>query len=227
MFESRYDHRIRTVQTRTTALMDEAGRMLDDAVSALAAGDAPRAQSVVNHDDVVDEETFWLEEEAIELISLQQPRQKDLRVLAACLRIVRDVERIADYACDIADTVPEATGITSHPSLVEIIHLAHLTTAMLNRARTAFVQRDGALAMTLDREDDQVDEQYRAFSRSCLAHMQKDPEHLVALSQLFLIARYLERVADHIVNIGEMTLYLLNGSAHPFRIPHPGDASRD
>lgn len=219
MFVNRYDRRLQDIASHTATLADDVHTMLSRALNALAQLDESAADAVLDHDDVVDEESLRLEEEALELISLQQPRREDLRVLAATLRITRDLERIADYACDIAEVTPVVAGFTVEQARQQITHLGELTLAMLSRAHYSFINHDSDSAREVNHSDDEVDALYLTIHHSLLRLMEEEPSLIVQASHLALVARYLERIADHAVNIAEMTLYMVDGLRHPFRRP--------
>lgn len=225
MFINRYDQGMHDVEQAVAGLTDDVRGMLADALTSLFTQDLDLAQRVMQHDDMVDEETARIEEEALQLISLQQPRQEDLRILIAALRNVRDLERIGDYACDIAEVaLILGDHADAHP-LVDLRHLGDLTLDMVQRAHQAVTEKSFDLAHEVNRCDDAVDALYLAIHRELMHIMRSRPALVEQSSYLSLVARYLERIADHAVNIAEMTIYRLVGNRRPFRKPPPPPTS--
>ncbi len=224
-FSDRYTQGIRSVEQRLASLTDAVAHMLEKSLRALDHQDVPSAQDVLDYDDVIDDETADIEQASVELISLQQPRQEDLRVLTASLRIVRDLERIADYACDIAEITQSLAKQAYFKELVDVPRMGQLALTMLERAHEAVMTKDTAIAYEVMKRDDAVDQLYVDLYQELVAVMRSAPEFVEQASGLLLVARYLERIADHAVNIAEMTVYMASGVRQPFRrSPRPANA---
>lgn len=224
-FLDRYDQGIREVEQRVGDLADATLHMLENSLASLTRQDVAAAADVLAYDDVIDDETDGIERAALELMSFKQPTQDDLRVLAASLRIVRDLERIADYACDIAE-ITEILGTTPRfKPLDDLSRMGELTLTMIERAAEAVVTKSTAVAYDVSRRDDAVDALYLYLHRELMNVMKRDPALVEEASHLALVARYLERIADHAVNIAEMSIYAVSGVRRPFRRPpRPGPA---
>ena len=203
---------------------------LADAMRSLVNQDAALAQHVLDQDDEVDQMDYELEQEALELISLQQPTDTDLRFLAAAMRISRDMERVGDYACDIAEVT--LTLLDKGPyfkPLVDVPRMGELVQAMLRKSLGAYVNKDVGPAREMHGDDSAVDTLFRLLLDELTGYMKKGPEYVDQASNLLLVARYLERVGDHIVNIAEMTIFAQTGDRRPFkRYPaeRPGERGR-
>ena len=127
------------------------------------------------------------------------------------LRIITDIERIGDYA---VDTSRQAQALADRPlfkPLVDIPRMAHVVQKMLHDSLTAFVRRDLDLAMQAVRQDDEVDHAYRSLQRELVEYIQRDPSLAAPAISLLLIGVYLERMADHVTNIGERIWYMETG----------------
>lgn len=223
-FLDRYNQAIRTTEQRVASLADAVLHMLEKSLVGLLAQDAVAAQDVIDYDDVVDDETADIEESSVELISLQQPRQEDLRVLTASLRIVRDLERIADYACDISEITQALSGEPYFKDLVDLPRMGQLAMTMLERAHEAVVTKNDTIAYEVNHRDDAVDALYVQLHQELMAVMRSRPSFVEQASGLLLVARYLERIADHAVNIAEMAIYMRDGTRRPFR--HTSNSTR-
>ena len=226
-FLDRYNQGIRTVQQRLASLTDAVIHMLEKSLNALSAQDEAAAQDVLDYDDVIDDETADIEEASVELISLQQPRQEDLRVLTASLRIVRDLERIADYACDLAEITQELASQPYFKELIDLPKMGQLALSMLERAHEAVMTTNSDIAYEVMKRDDAVDRLYLELHHELMVVMRSQPAFVEQASNLLLAARYLERIADHAVNIAEMTVYMSDGVRQPFRrSPRPTPAGK-
>jgi phosphate transport system protein len=199
-FVNAYDRALEALVQRTAHLGRAVEQMLRDALSALASRDLAQGRAVSAHDDWVDDEQVQIENAVLELISLQQPRQQDLRMLTALLRASRDLERIADYACDIAEVAEAVAGLPAGDAAVSA-RLAEL----------------GRMAADMVHDAVAVDALYATVRADLVAEMAARPALVEPLSQLLLVARYLERVADHAVNVAETTVFQVHGGGtRPF-----------
>ena len=216
-FLDRYNQGIRTVEQRLASLTEAVVHMLHKSLKSLTEQDVTAAQDVLDYDDVIDDETADIEQASVELISLQQPRQEDLRVLTASLRIVRDLERIADYACDIAEVTQTLAASPYFKALIDVPRMGDLALTMIERAHEGILAKDVAIAYEVMKRDDAVDQLYVELHQELVTVMRAESEYIEQASNLLLVARYLERIADHAVNIAEMTVYMTNGVRQPFR----------
>ena len=136
---------------------------------------------------------------------------RDLRTIAGVLRIITDIERIGDYAVDVSR---QARALADEPlfkPLVDIPRMATLVQKMLHDALEALVRRDLHLAMEAVRRDDEVDHVYKSLHQELLGYIQRDPRLAVQAIALLLVGTYLERMADHVTNIGERIWYMETG----------------
>jgi phosphate transport system protein len=170
-----------------------------------------KAEEAIALDDVVDDFNFKIEEKCLSLIALQQPVAKDLRVIAAILKVITDVERIGDYSVDIAKFSIRLAEKPLFKPLIDVPKMADLVRKMLEEAITALVQRDLTIVQKVVEADDQVDALYRSVHEEVVEHIEKDPSVTRQAIWILMIARYLERVGDHITNIAERVYYMETG----------------
>jgi phosphate transport system protein len=214
-----YERTLIEIGQRLSEMSGLVGNRLSDAMKSLVNQDGALAELIIRGDDEVDAREENLEMECLELISLQQPIDHDLRFLAAAMRIARELERIGDYACDIAKLVVGLTSKTPYfKPLLAIPRMAELVREMLEKSLKAYLEKDLGLARQLDDDDNQVDELFLILVAELTGYMKQGPEYVDQASSLLLVTRYLERIGDHIVNIAEMVLFTETGERHPFKL---------
>jgi phosphate transport system protein len=199
------------VKVRLLTMSGEAEAALALAVEALLERDSGKAQRVIAGDRVIDAMEVEIEEQSINLLALQQPMARDLRMLTSALKIANDLERVGDHAVNIAQSAErlnQARPIAPEP---EIIEMARLAREMLSDALEAFIRGDAQAGREVCRRDDKVDALHRSVFRILLTHMMEDPHTIGSGMELFLVSRNLERVADLATNIGEDVVFLVEG----------------
>lgn len=181
------------------------------AVAALAAMDAVAGREIVAGDRAIDDREAHLERECLRLIALQQPVAGDLRAIGAALRILIDLERIADHASDIARTAVRLEGEALLKPLIEVPRMAELAQNMVARAVDAYVRRDEVAARALVAVDDEVDHLFSQVFADLIALMGQRPEAVRQGTHLLFVASHLERIADHATNLAEAVIYAVTG----------------
>ncbi|BBB91238.1 MAG TPA: phosphate signaling complex protein PhoU [Methylomusa anaerophila] len=184
---------------------------IDDAVGALAQQRMDLAQKVIESDDLIDQMEIDIEDKCMVLIARQQPMARDLRIIGTGLKITTDLERMGDHAYDIAKITLSLGNQPLLKPLVDIPRMAQKAQNMLKAALTAYINLDINLAEEVCLADDGVDHLYNQVFRELLTFMMEDPRKITQATQLLFVARYLERIADHITNIAEWTIYLVTG----------------
>lgn len=190
------------------SLVEEA---IHNAVQSLAKQDVELAQQVIDGDDVIDKMEVDIEDRCIKLIARQQPIARDLRIISTAVRIIIDLERMADNACNIARTTLRLANQPLIKPLVDIPRMAFLAQKMLKDSLDAYVHLDINKAKAICEADDEVDHLYSQIFRELLTYMMEDPHTISQATQLIFVGRYLERIADHTTNIAEWIIYLVTG----------------
>ena len=201
------------VKVRLLTMSGEAEAALGLAVEALLERDAEKAGRVIANDRAIDNMEMEVEEQCINLLALQQPMARDLRMLTSALKIANDLERVGDHAVNIAQSaerLAEARAIAPEP---EIVEMARLSREMLSDALEAFIRGDAQGGRDVCLRDDKVDALHRSVFRILLTHMMEDPHTISTGMELFLVSRNLERVADLATNIGEDVVFLVEGKS--------------
>ena len=211
------------VKVRLLTMSGEAEAALGLAVEALLERDGEKARRVIAGDRVIDSMEVEIEEQCINLLALQQPMARDLRMLTSALKIANDLERVGDHAVNIAQSterLTQARPITPEP---EIVEMARLARDMLSDALEAFIRGDASAGREVCLRDDKVDALHRSVFRILLTHMMEDPHMIGAGMELFLVSRNLERVADLATNIGEDVVFLVEGKSIKHHAEDRGD----
>ncbi|MBK5263788.1 MAG: phosphate signaling complex protein PhoU [Alphaproteobacteria bacterium] len=190
---------------------------LSEAMTALTRKDLDLAAHVVENDRKIDEMEADIEKLAVQTIALRAPMADDLREVVAALKIVGVIERIGDYAKNIAKRVPlitENTGI--QPSSL-LPSMAQVASEMVHDVLNAFAARDADLAAAVCHRDKVVDDFYNSIFRTLVTYMMENPKHISESAHLLFIAKNIERIGDHATNIAEMVYFAATGQHLPER----------
>jgi phosphate transport system protein len=206
-----FDRELERLQGDVLALGSMAEKALLESVAALKRRDLEASQRLITRDRIVNEKRFAIEADCISLIATQQPMAKDLRILAAVLEIVTELERIADYAKGIAKINLMMGFEPLIKPLVDIPRMAEKAQDMLHRALDAFVRQDVALARAIPQEDDEVDGLYNQVYRELMTYIIADPSIIQQANYLLWVAHNLERAADRVSNICERVIFTVTG----------------
>ncbi len=184
---------------------------IHESVLSLSERSPDRAQQVLANEAVINQMEIRVDEQATRLLALQQPMARDLRFLTAAIKINNDLERMGDLAVNIVERVLSLISQPPVRPLIDIPHMARLAESMVHRSLDAFVTRDADLARGVLVSDDAVDELRNRITNELVGFMERDPSTISRSLDLILIARNLERVADHATNIAEDVLFLVEG----------------
>jgi phosphate transport system protein len=185
---------------------------INRSVEALKSLDANEARRVVANDAQVNKKRWQLEDKCVDLIATQQPVASDLREIIAVLSIVRDLERIGDYAEGIGKIVLLHGDQPLIRPLVYLPQMAEKAVSMLRRSIEAFVNRDAGAARAICAEDDEVDALYDQAYHDLLQRMIENPSVITRATYLIWAAHNVERIADRATNICESVVYLVTGT---------------
>jgi phosphate transport system protein len=209
---TQFEAQIELMRDQVLAMGSATDRMVGQAVQALTEQSLPLAEEVIAEDDKIDAMDLEIEEECIRLIALQAPVAHDLHVIGSALKTITDLERIGDHAVDIAKVARKLAKDTFHQPLVDIPRMAESVRRMLRDALTAFVNHDLEMVNVVVAADDEVDTLFHQLRDELHAVMRRDPNLVVQASYLLFVAHYLERIADHTVNIAERVYFAETGT---------------
>ena len=185
-----------------------------DAVTALETQDVALAQKTKSVETLVDEKEQEIERLCLKLILKQQPVASDLLFITSAMKMITDMERIADQAADISELVIKMSKLPYAESLTEIAEMADRVQAMVRNATKSFVERDGEMAKAVCRADDAVDDLFDVVKRKLTSIVHKnieDDENGEQALDLLMVAKYLEKIGDHASNIAEWGIFMLTG----------------
>lgn len=212
-----FDEDISELRALIAEMGGRAEAAIDDALTALARRDLTLAEKVVGEDKAIDELETLLERKVVQIIALRAPLADDLREIIAALKIVGVVERIGDYAKNIAKRVPLITIRTGHEPLSLLPAMGQIAREMVKDALDAFAARDAAKALAVMDRDRAVDDFYNSIFRTMVTFMMENPKTISESAHILFIAKNLERVGDHATNVAEMVYYAVTGNQPPER----------
>ncbi len=198
---------------------------LSGAVEALIRRDSEMAQRIIESDQEVDLLEQKVDELVIRLLALRQPMAVDLREVLCALKVATDLERIGDYACNIAKRAMALCQMRPIRSVHSPKSMARLVQSQIQKVVDAYVERDGEKALEVWRGDEEVDEMYTSLFRELLTYMMEDPRDITAGTHLLFVARNIERIGDHATNVAEYIYYLDTGEWISFGRPKADTSS--
>jgi phosphate transport system protein len=191
------------------------GSMVEQAtlrsVSTLKNRDALEARQVFNDDHLINEKRFAIENAILILIATQQPMAHDLRLLAAMMEVITELERMGDYAKGIAKITMRLQDSPVSIPIRDIEKMAEMAVDMLHRSLSAFISENPNLAYKISSEDDKVDALYNQVYKTIVAGMISDPQLIDHSNLLMWVVHNLERMADRVTNICERTVFIATG----------------
>lgn len=202
--------------TRLRGLIAEMGGLAEvsliEAMEALVKGNMDLAGEVIARDRRIDSLEAEVDMLAVRVIALRAPMADDLREVVAALKIAGVVERIGDYAKNIAKSAGKIEGRKQFEPLTLLPAMADVATSMVHDVMTAYAARDAELAVVVVARDDKVDAFYESIFRNLVSHMMENPATISSAAQLLFVARNIERIGDHATNVAEMVHYAATGS---------------
>jgi phosphate transport system protein len=184
---------------------------IDNAMDALKRHDLEAAQAIVDGDKRIDALEAEVERLAVRLIALRAPMADDLREVVAALKIAGVLERIGDYAKNIAKRVKAIDGKSAIEPLSLLPSMANMANEMVRKVLDAFAARDADAARRVCEMDRAVDDFYNSIFRTLVTFMMENPQSIGQAAHMLFIAKNLERVGDHATNVAEMVYYTATG----------------
>lgn len=186
-------------------------RAIELAITSLKKHDVDLAEKVVMDDEKIDDLEQTIEKQCLTLLALQQPMARDLRFISTALKIDTDLERMGDYACNIAKIVLTLGNEPFIKPLVDLPRMAETAQEMVRDNLKAYVNRDKEMAIKAAEKDHAIDNLYNQIFRELLVLMTNNPRNIRQATYLLLVARHLERIGDHATNFSEWIIYMITG----------------
>jgi phosphate transport system protein len=206
-----FDDELKQLSQMVAQMGGLAESQLQAAIEALVARDAEGAARVVQGDVRIDQLERQIGNQTIRMLALRQPMAQDLRQVVAALKISSDIERIGDYAANVAK---RAIALTQSPPMRPvggIARMGRLVQQIIKDTLDAFSDNDADKAVAAWKRDQEVDDMYNSLFRELLTYMMEDPRNIGPSTHLMFIAKNIERIGDHATNVAEIIHYLVRG----------------
>lgn len=214
-----YDEDLKYLTQKISAMGELASAQLNDAVKATLDRDSGFALKIIAKDPAVDQIEHDIDAFAIRMIALRQPVAQDLRNIISALKVSNHLERIADYATNIAR---RSLTLTKSPKIAFVDGLpamADMAASMIRDVVRSYTEGNDKQALKVWHRDQELDEKYVTYVHKLLTQMMEDPKNMATYTQFLFVAKNIERIGDHTTNIAEMVYYLVKGT--PFTEVRP------
>jgi phosphate transport system protein len=206
-----FDEDLAELTGKTVAMGGLVERQLVGAIEAMVERNSAAAEQVVKDDERIDELEEQIDQLVVRLLAIRQPMAIDLRVIAMALKISNDLERMGDYATNIAKRVKRINVHEQLKPMITIPLMAEICRGMVKDVLDAYIERDDDKALDVWRRDPEVDEYYNQLFRELLTYILEDPKLTGVCIDLMFVAKNLERIGDHATNIAEKIHYMVHG----------------
>ncbi len=214
MVRRQFDEQLSELKDLLTRMGELNCEAIADAVTALETQDTELARRTKAVERLVDEKEQQIERLCLKIILKQQPVASDLLFVTSAMKMITDMERIADQAVDISELVIKMSRLPYADSVAEISDMAERVQAMVRSAARSFVERDGDLAKAVCRADDDVDDLFDVIKHKLTKIVHKDideDDNGEQALDMLMVAKYLEKIGDHASNIAEWVLFMITG----------------
>ncbi|NTX08501.1 phosphate signaling complex protein PhoU [Myxococcus sp. CA051A] len=212
-----FEQDLRDLREKLLAMGAKVEGLIVQSMRALTDRDSALAEKVVAADKDVNRLEVEIDELCRRILALRQPAASDLRLITTALKIVTDLERIGDLAVNIAERSMDLNQVPPLAPYVDTPKLAELAQQQVKRSLDAFVSGDVAKAEVVLQGDDLLDALFLKIFNELLAYMMEDSKNIRRATALMFIAKHLERIGDHAMNVAEMVVYMVRGKdiRHP------------
>ncbi len=210
--ENRFEREIAEIKNKLIEMGKLASLSVNKALTALTEKDTKLAQNVIEEDKRIDGLMKDIENGCFRILLLDQPVAKDFRTVGSALKMITDLERIGDYSVDIAEEVISFPDEPYIKALIDLPKMGECVSSMVEKAVSSFIKEDVVEARSLEKDDDRVDDYYERIKKDLLILIKKDESNAEQSIIFMMIAKYLERIGDHAVNVGEWVDYSSTGT---------------
>ena len=207
-----FDLELESLRTRVLQMGGMAEEQVRKSIEGLYSGDQALLEAVIRNDDLINQMEIQIEASCYQIIAKRQPTAVDLRMTVSVLKAISDLERVGDKARKIARL---GTTLTSHPAgatiNIELGHMAETALKMLRLSLDGFARLDLKLVTEAIHLDSQVNTEYQSVTRQLITYMMEDPRTITRSLDILTIAKAIERIGDHAVNIAEYVVFMVKG----------------
>ncbi len=207
-----YDEELQRLTGEIQRMGDLALTELEAAIAAVIERDTEAAERIVKSDAEVDALELEVSHDVIRLLALRQPMARDLREVMAALRIASDIERIGDYAANVAKRAIALNQVAPVRPVYALPRLAEIAADLIREVLAAYHDRDADRALLAWARDEELDVLYTSMFRELLTYMMEDPRNITPCTHLLFMAKNIERIGDHATNIAENIYFLVHGT---------------
>ena len=207
-----YAQELREIRERLLLMSGRVERIIRDSIQCLVERDVERARATIRQDQAINQDEIEIDALCLTLLACRQPMASDLRFVTFTMKMVTDLERIADQSVNVCE---RAIQLGSEGHLVPysaIESMGSLVTSMVHDSIDAFIDQNGDLARAVIDRDDEVDELYHVTFRTLLEQMREDPENIHRGIQIQAVVKFLERMGDHSTNLAEQAIFMIKGT---------------
>jgi len=213
---TRYERELREIFDKLVLMCRHIETAIEKSVRSLTDCDPSMAKEVFEIEELIDRMERDIEQACLKILMMEQPVARDFREVSAVLKMITDLERIGDQARDIAEISMQLGQERIFKKLVHIPQMSVIVIQMVKDGVLSYINRDVELARSLDRADDKVDALFNLVMNELIEFVRKNPDDAEQAVMFIMINKYLERIGDHAVNIGEWVEYAITGT-HPKR----------
>ncbi|MGO1653105.1 phosphate signaling complex protein PhoU [Senegalia sp. (in: firmicutes)] len=206
-----FDKEIKHLNNLLLEMGEKSEQLIEMSIESLLNQDIELADKAIELDKDIDNMEIIIEKKCLELIVLQQPMAKDLREISAILKIITDIERIGDNGVNIAKITKKLSKKKYIKPLVDLPKMANISKEMIKKSLESFIKKDVELAKQTARMDDIVDDIYEEIYIELLEMLTENKQIMYQVIDLLFVGRHIERIADHITNICERIIYMVDG----------------
>lgn len=208
-----FDAELESIRASVLQMGGMVESQIKNAIDSLISGDVALMNRVIEEDHRVNAMEVKIDEACSQMIARRQPTAGDLRLIMTVVKTITDLERIGDEAEKIARMAKMLSqkNVLAIPRYHEIKHASEIAVDMLRKALDAFARLDVVMAAQVVRQDDQVDEEFRAIMRYLITFMMEDPRTISTSLEILFVAKAIERIGDHAQNMAEYVIYMVKG----------------
>ena len=213
----KFHEELKKLKKEVVEMGNLAKEMLSNAVEALKDRNKEAASQVIEKKKKIADMDERIEQDALRLIALYQPMARDMRKIACVLKMITYLTRVGRYGKDIAKVAIELADQPHIARLVEIPHMADMVCSMIEDALKAFENEDVSLIRDFEERDSEIDALRYSIFRECITYMMEDAKNITRCMHYAMVARYLERCADHACKMAEKINYMVTGERKEIR----------